>query len=106
MRPPEGFQGNAGIRAQAPAQHPHQTSKVPPSWTSFDPTLESPQTHFLFLSLALPRLFDGVTWRIATVSAWQAPFAALPSMRNLAGEVIRSRGGKHERSRRRYPAGE
>jgi len=27
-------------------------------------------------------------------------------MRNLAAEVIRSRGGKHERSRRRYPDSE
>src|SRR6516162_11029837 len=30
----------------------------------------------------------------------QTPFAALPSMRNLAPEI---RGGKHERSRRRDP---
>src|SRR5436190_20936217 len=33
----------------------------------------------------------------------QTPFAALPSMRNLAPEI---RGGKHERSRRRDPDSE
>src|SRR5580704_1555591 len=49
IRPPEGLPCNDGVRAQAPAQHPHQTLQVLPS---FDVISESPRTH----SCSLPSL--------------------------------------------------